>query len=425
MKREIRIWMLALFGIGLAVSISGAEILAGILLLDWFYRLWRREVSWKKSWLDIPLLIFYVWALFTAAFRQSASFSDALGAWDGFLLFFLLAHAFREEREVGTLVKWYCAASVFSGFWGLVQASTHINYLPNERSLLTPAFFTGWPQWLLKQLAVWNLRAVGTRSHPLTFSEGLIPAFFLMAAQFMQSGNSSGRRRRWAWGVGSVLVAGGLIVSQARAVWLGVGAGFLLMLLLAPRKSFSRPVVFALLLAAILCVSGVPSLRGRLLSVFSSHSGTLGDQQSKQTRFEIWRQALESIRSHPVAGVGLKGARFIVRDQILNEDRVWTETHNIFLQTIVEMGLVGLGLLLWIFFICAKVAWSSTGLQRAFWCAILLAFMIAGFTESWTGDKEISMIFWSFVGISEFLRMRGTRDWDWARQEKDNIRGGE
>ena len=137
-----------------------------------------------------------------------------------------------------------------------------------------------------------------------------------------------------------------------------------------------------------------------MLSIVSMNQGTKADQQSKNTRIELWKQSIQSIRRHFISGMGLRGASFIVADPLTGVPSEWTESHNIYLQLAVEEGLIGVAIAVWILTKIIGTIGRMSDSNRAYFFSILVAFLVAGLTESWMNDKEIAMIFWTFVGYA-------------------------
>jgi O-antigen ligase len=136
----------------------------------------------------------------------------------------------------------------------------------------------------------------------------------------------------------------------------------------------------------------------------------VADQQSKQLRFYIWNEAFRIIKSSPLTGVGADGVKINFKNVPGYEERVWTETHNIYLQQAAERGVIGLGILLWVFVILLKQLWRAPNVWRPALVSLLAAFLVAGLTESWINDSEVAMIFWTFCGCVSILKARVEHD---------------
>ncbi len=204
------------------------------------------------------------------------------------------------------------------------------------------------------------------------------------------------KRPRWTMVAGLVLTLLGVLFAQGRAVWIGVFVGFFVFSFFMPVKR--RLMVWGTMVVLALAI-GVfsPSARGRAMSSFSSAAGSEADQLSKKLRFRIWNEAFKLIKSSPLTGVG-EEIKINFKDVPGFQNRVWSETHNIYLQQAAERGVIGLGILLWVYVVILKSIWRKPDGWWTALVAILTAFLVAGLTESWINDSEVAMVFWSFVG---------------------------
>lgn len=396
-----RQWLIALLGLSLCISISATQ---AVFLLVFVDTLWRRK-NLSGATLLWPLLAFFGWLLLGTLISNRSAMGDALSMASAILFYFVIATGF-HGKESRALLAWFCVAAALAGFLGLVQKFSGVNYLPNETVFQVPDSIKNWPKGLLEIIALRNERAVGPRSHPLTYAESLMPAFFLWAAWLgmkMREKNVSYFKVATA-ALGLLLVVGGLVFAEGRAVLMAIFFGSMIFGWFLGRRAFFT-MTFLVVVGFALSFALSPRFRGRVLSVVSTQQGTWGDQQSKSTRYSLWTSAASQIADRPIQGFGVDGGTLVTIDPVNNTPRRWSETHNIFLQTALESGVVGLGLFVWIFICIFRMAVRLSGSVRAAFTACLVCFLIAGFTESWTNDKEISMLFWTLIGTLEsFLK---------------------
>ncbi len=393
--------LIALFGLGLNLSISVAQLVAGLLLLEWGWRVFKKKnpIGWRRSSLDLPIAVFSAWAIFSTAVHGSANARDTLSNLSALLLFFWATQTANEE-STQRLFRWICIGAALAGAHGVLQALSGVNYLPVQRTYVVPEALQGLPTWFTRELALNNDRAMGPRNHPLTYAESFIPAFFLLLARLVrevkENGVATKKNLLIVTAVG--LICGGVLLAQGRAVWLGLGLGILFFGWVVGRRFFMMTaLVLAFGLVAVAIAS--PRLRDRLLSVATSTGGSVGDQQSKSMRYTMWRGALEGIRANPVLGVGLEGTRLTVIDPVMQTERTFTETHNMYLQIALETGLVGLGIFLWILIIITRMIGRAPPAWRPAFAGMFAAFLVAGLTESWPKDSEVAMLFWLMMGF--------------------------
>ncbi len=98
-----------------------------------------------------------------------------------------------------------------------------------------------------------------------------------------------------------------------------------------------------------------------LVAVISQHSRIKGGQMQQEVRLQFWDGTLDLIKHHPILGYGMSRAQDVYYTEVvqkrLSEDykqhwktQLWRiDTHNQYLQTILEFGIVGLVLLLMIY----------------------------------------------------------------------------
>ncbi len=372
-------YVLILCGLALSLSISGVEIFGNLLFLIGVvpFLFAKNRPAWKKSPLDIPVLIGLVWTFFCAVISGSLGLSSALSKQGALLLFYVGAHGL-DEDETATLCYWFLVGAGIAGLWGLLQA-------------FSVPFFS-----------LRDSRAVGSRSHPLTYAESLLPAFFILMGLLGQKLIFEGRKvfSLWKEGLVLALVSAGLILSRGRGVWLGIIAGLVIFILSWPRR-YAWRAILGLGVFLILLLSLSTPLRQRALSIFVPQAGSVPDKESSSTRLDLWKESVLVIKEHPFMGVGLRGAKLKAIDPVTGLERIRTEAHSIYLQAALDAGFIGLGLLIWIFCLLFRSFLNSASQWRYVSIGALVAMMVAGLTESWMGDKEVAMIFWLFAGIAQ------------------------
>jgi O-antigen ligase/Tfp pilus assembly protein PilF len=207
-------------------------------------------------------------------------------------------------------------------------------------------------QWAFCSNRIWNLvrpdlyagRGSGTficPNHLAGFLEMLLP----LGLAYSIAGRG-GFLPRLLLGYLSLMLAGGLLVSQSRAGWAAAGAGLALFFLLQIRHPRYRWPALALALlvtaAAVAAAARTDVIKKRVednLFVHEYGSGTI--------RAQIWRTAFAMWREHPLAGVG--PAHFDPRFPQYRPATVSVQSrpdraHNDYLNTLADWGLIGFAL---------------------------------------------------------------------------------
>jgi O-antigen ligase len=233
--------------------------------------------------------------------------------------------------------------------------------------------------------------------------------------------------------IGIAIAVGSIITSLSRGGILALVAVFL-MLTLQPARGFfrtrARKRLFLICVsvgAGILLVASYSALSARTSSLFSG-----GDQGSG--RGNLWRAAVTGWHQHEVRGLGL-GAFIGQSNKLLldtpgvnfsdyNLRSTGQYVHNAYLESLVELGVIGAALFLALLVAAALSLWGSVrraqraGLlfSAAFSRAMLLS--LAGFAlTSIFLSTETDRTLWVLIGlaialprvISEEQRLRETR----------------
>lgn len=193
---------------------------------------------------------------------------------------------------------------------------------------------------------------------------------------------------RWGVLILSVLDFAGLVVQESRGA---LGVAIALAVLLVVLLSRSKNVIFAFLLTLSLSVAGL----------YVGHAQVVEKQKYLQKgdivlsyRDLIWHVSLEASHFHPVLGIGMDNWKLITPAQIqasvearhgVYDPKYYLfggHSHNLYLNTLVEKGYVGLAALLllmftWLWTLIKRYAYLKTDAAEAcFWAASFSAWLV-------------------------------------------------
>jgi hypothetical protein len=210
-------------------------------------------------------------------------------------------------------------------------------------------------------------------------------------------------RRRLAWVACGVPLVAGLYLTGSRSVIAAALGGLVVLVVIVVRKTTVpvRGVVAFALVAVVVIVITFPWVIGHDVAGETA-------RQSLTVRVELIRAGVRVIATRPLFGVGID--RFwVVAGSLASPElhALWQgrkNPHNDFLRVGAELGLVGLGLFLWILAAAGRRIWqalSRTGDARlAGLAGGLVAFLITSLVSNPLMLREVSYVFWIALGLA-------------------------
>lgn len=191
----------------------------------------------------------------------------------------------------------------------------------------------------------------------------------------------------------AVLLGAGILFTFARVSWIIITVSLVILGLLRDKR------LWLILFLGAIAAYQLPQVRGRLSSELldiGSQTSTIGG------RIAAWKAGFDLFMRSPILGHGLgyfRSGEVVLIGQ-------WRIPHNVYVQVLVESGLLGL--------ISFAILWSSAVLislwhylrstPRSIWIVVLIALLsqilIAMFTENLFTDTANMWMFWSFAGYA-------------------------
>ncbi|MBI4591564.1 MAG: O-antigen ligase family protein [Candidatus Rokubacteria bacterium] len=384
--RSPRRWVLGLFLIGLAFSITLSQVALALLAGYWLLRL--RDPSARAAMifpLATPFLAFVAASLLAALL--SGNVGDSLVRSKALLLvlvFFSLVNTLGGTDEADWFLSRFLLLMAAVSLLGVVQVS------------LCPEH-----PWSGPILARWSrkcFRARGFYSIYMTLAGVLtltilacLPRLFPRPAE-----------RGWWLPVAWVISGLGLVVTYTRGAWLGVVVGAASLSLFLRRLSVLA-AIGAVLLLALLLLLATGTLGDRVRS--------LQDPTTLRERFYMWQSGLAMVREHPLTGVGVGQLRAVYPRYALGEayKKTTSHVHNTPLQILAERGLLGLAawLSIWVaFFVRGARLLRRIGPDQqrerglvAGSLAAIIGFLVSGLFEYNFGDSEVLMVAYAVMAV--------------------------
>lgn len=365
-------------------AISYGAIMNVVVICAMLYNvgpIWRRVPSGLRTiWLPF-LLMAFVAVLYSPVqidglrrFLTYVSFSGM------FMLSFVVV---RSERDVLFFLKVVILSSVLPVVYGLFQTASGMD-------------------WFL------DYRIHSTFSHPniLAFYILIIigTILFLLSTERIRI---SGRVRLvlTVYLIPLLIV---LVMTKTRSAWVGSFVLFLVYGLIYDRR------VLALTLVAPMLVLAVPGVSERVMDLASGYDyigGAAVMVNSYAWRQILWESSFRYIWQQPIFGYGLNSFSFYSPAFFPIDPMEGVHAHNVYIQFLFEIGLVGLISFLWIFWRC--FVWLNRywrfdrrGLTMA--ATIMVVYLIVCYSDNIFEYLSVDWCFWFIFGLifAQFARYR-------------------
>ena len=207
-----------------------------------------------------------------------------------------------------------------------------------------------------------------------------------------------------------------LVLTFSRGGWIGyVGGGFVFLLLLVhwfskylPRVWRRLAIPFVLGISAAFVVAAVVAVdpvRDRVLSIFAGR-----EDSSNNFRLNVWAAVREMIAARPVLGIGPGNEAFNqIYPRFQRTGFTALSAYSVFLEILVETGVIGLMVFLWLLAVTLSLGWRrlqemrQAGDRDGFWLLGALASMMGmlthGLVDTVWYRPQISTLWWLMLAI--------------------------
>jgi putative inorganic carbon (hco3(-)) transporter len=192
------------------------------------------------------------------------------------------------------------------------------------------------------------------------------------------------------YGMSSLILAAGLVVSWSRGAWMGFGAAMIVFIFFMPRRRLVGAAMVSVLVLALVVgvvtglaptslvsrlsdfgqdLTGIDDVRGQVIS---------DENYAVLERLAHWQAAIGMATDHPLTGVGFGTYQIAYpKYALMNWPLALGHAHNYYLNLLAEIGVIGLSayLMAWIVIIrlTLRVLNQRTGFERGVALGILAA----------------------------------------------------
>lgn len=213
--------------------------------------------------------------------------------------------------------------------------------------------------------------------------------------------------------------------TKFKKIWIGLAIFLLITLALLAARMVLLGFLFALIVwftlkkidvkALVLIVSSIilsivfslfiPEIKTRLVEAVNikqkveldtppNEHRTLGiPYGGRAIRLAIWTCAQDVVKEHWVFGVGIGDAQEALQESYKNHafEFAWKynryNAHNLFLETLIASGVIGLGLVFWLFILLFKLSWNANSLY--FFGFVVVFFFISNMETTYNVQRGV------------------------------------
>lgn len=379
-----------------------------ILLFGFFFMRWARMFQSSKPHRKTKKL-FFVLGLIFAFFCLNTVFANRpLLSFYGFVkliefafLTFYIAKTIRYRFQLQWIALLFAASALFESLLAIFQ------YL-NQGSLNGIFYFFGERTFTGSTPGIANadiggalvLRPYATFPHPNVLAGYLLIAMVLVWSFLLKNNN------RWMQIFGALS-----LVFSSIALLLTFGRVAILLWVLLLLVIFGRMMIRTLktiqarlsALATIaigLVIIGMVPLTHEVITRFAQTSLS---EESVTERTELLLSSLKMIQQHPLIGVGLNN--FIPALAPLQKPMplglYLQPVHNIFVLTLAQTGIIGLGLFIWLLVVTVKrIKNYESGIRNMFYVLLLIIIVTGTFDHYWLTLQQGQLLFATVIGLS-------------------------
>ena len=354
------------------------DILLLALVVRWFINKRKAGKSiFIKTSFNLPILILVLWTyieLWLGSSNFSLSlpiqFQDArLKDWKNFmvlpLIYFIITNNVNDRNFIKLLTI----------LMALSMAAMDVSFYNN---FTEPEEFT-WGAWI-----------GGTFSY---LGSNELASFYAMNTMILISlflFDASVRRKVLFFAV-AIFNLYCIIFLYSRGGYLATLVGFAYLGLVKNKKIFVALVVFLLFWKAFLPLSVI-----QRIEMTQTESGY---DQSIEERLSMWEKGKQIFLQHPVIGVGYGTTPYLgITDDIVKHRR--RSLHNQYLQTAMELGVIGLSISMWLYILGIRAGWRLYKVvDEGFFKGLgigLTAYVLAILVSN------ISGTFWRYLNVMGF-----------------------
>ena len=328
-----------------------------------------------NAWVLMFALVIGICAVTSISLEESRNIALLMIAF--VLSYFVVINTIENKKQFKFILYVFSIAAVITAFYGLYQ------YMFGD--LYSQA-------WLDKEMFEdIKMRVYSTFENPNVYGEYLILAIPIIVG-LLWTEKGIFKKLFWLGSLGVTMLA--LALTFSRGCWLGIILAIGLLAIMIDRRFILLGIVALLFLPFVL----PESIINRFLSI-----GNMGDS-STSYRVYIWMGTLAMLADYWFSGIGLGITSFNTIYPIYSYNNISApHSHNLYLQLVVEFGIVGLIVFLGMLYNFYKETIISICKKKNILTSSLIAgvsgFMLQSMFDHTWYNYRVVLIFWIIIAF--------------------------
>ena len=328
-----------------------------------------------NAWVLVFALVIGICAVTSISLEESRNIALLMIAF--VLSYFVVINTIENKKQFKFILYVFSIAAVITAFYGLYQ------YMFGD--LYSQA-------WLDKEMFEdIKMRVYSTFENPNVYGEYLILAIPIIVG-LLWTEKGIFKKLFWLGSLGVTMLA--LALTFSRGCWLGIILAIGLLAIMIDRRFILLGIVALLFLPFVL----PESIINRFLSI-----GNMGDS-STSYRVYIWLGTLAMLADYWFSGIGLGITSFNTIYPIYSYNNISApHSHNLYLQLVVEFGIVGLIVFLGVLYNFYKETIISICKKKNILTSSLIAgvsgFMLQSMFDHTWYNYRVVLIFWIIIAF--------------------------
>lgn len=349
---------------------AGSLLLKIMITPDFKYQYFK-----INNWILFFILVVYLSAITSISKAESKNIALLISAFA--FSFFLMIHIVENKKQLKFLLYLMVIASVLTALIGISQ------YLKGD------IYSQDWiDDEMFEDI---KMRVYSTFENPNVYGEYLILVIPIIVALFFEKKGFWKKIFLFAC-FGITLAA--LILTFSRGCWLGMMLALVLLLIVIDKRFIWLGILGLVLLPFIL----PETITNRFLSI-----GNMEDS-STTYRVYIWMGTINMLKDYWFSGIGLGITSFNTVYPIYSFDSIWApHSHNLYLQLIVEYGIIGLIIFLgMIYYFYKEIAMSVVKRKNMIASGIacgMTGYLLQSFFDNTWYNYRVVLIFWMVIAL--------------------------